>query len=131
MSTTTTSRVERAVAASEPADVRPVELTASALASTAPAYLRELKTELAAEGTQPATLRAEACFAEDCPLSTQREADRLRDLVRAASFLGAGQFVVEVTDVADETAVENALAALAERAEREGVALHVDGPVTV
>jgi sugar phosphate isomerase/epimerase len=131
MSTTATTRVERAVAASEPANVEPVELDADALESSAPEYLRDLKTELAAEGYQPASLRAEACFSEDCSLATQREADRLREVVRAASFLGVGRLTVEITDVSDPDVVEPALAALAERAEREGVTLSVDGPVAV
>ncbi|MFB6177174.1 MAG: hypothetical protein ABEI99_08560 [Halobaculum sp.] len=131
MSTTATSQVERAVAASEPADVESVELSAKSLDSTAPEYLRDLKAELAAEGYQPATLRVEACFSDDCSIATQEEADRIRELVRTASFLGAARLTVDVTEVADETAVETALAALSERAEREGVALTVDGPVAV
>jgi sugar phosphate isomerase/epimerase len=131
MSTTAASRVERAVAASSPADVEPVTLTASALESTAPSYLRDLKSELAAEGYQPATLQAEARFGEDCSIETQREADRLRDIVRAASFLGAGRVTVDVTAVADESRVEPALSALEERAQREGVSLSVEGPVAV
>jgi hypothetical protein len=109
--------------------VEPVELTAAALESTAPSYLRELKAELAAEGYQPATLRVEASFDESGSLAAQREADRLRELVRAASFLGAGRLAVDVTRVRDESAAEPALAALRERAERDGVTLTLDGPV--
>lgn len=132
MSTSATrSRVERAVAASSPADVESVELTAAALDSTAPEYLRELKAELAAAGYQPATLRVEASFDESGSLAAQREADRLRELVRAASFVGAGRLAVDVDGVADEAAAEPALAALRERAEREGVTLTLDGPVSV
>ncbi len=134
MSTSTSaagSRVERAVAASSPADVESVELTAAALDSTAPEYLRELKAELAAAGYQPATLRVEASFDETGSLAAQREADRLRELVRAASFVGAGRLAVDVDRVADEAAAEPALAALAERAERDGVTLTLDGPVSV
>ncbi|MEZ3143102.1 hypothetical protein [Halobaculum sp. MBLA0143] len=125
------SDVDRAVAASRPADVESVELTAATLESTAPEYLRELKTELAASGSQPATLRAEASFEETGTLPAQRETDRLREFVRAASFLGAGRLAVEVTTVADESAARRALAALAERAEREGVTLTLDGPVSL
>jgi sugar phosphate isomerase/epimerase len=128
---TTGSRVERAVAASSPADVESVELTAAALDSTTPDYLRELKAELAAGGYQPATLRVEASFDESGSLAAQREADRLRELIRAASFLGAGRLAVDVGRVADEAAAEPALAALRERAEREGVTLTLDGPVSV
>lgn len=129
MSTTRTVDVDRAVAACEPSDVTPVELTADMLESTAPEYLRDLKGELAAEGYQPATLVAAGRFAEDCSFATQEEADRLRDLVRAASFLGAGRVVVEVDEVADPGKVEPALSALAERAAREGVTFAVEGPV--
>lgn len=127
MSTTPSQSVERAVAACRPADVEPVELDADALETTAPEYLRDLKAELAAEGYQPAALSVEGCFTEDCSFATQREADRLRDYVRAASFLGAGRVTVRVDDVADEAKVEPALTALSERAEREGVTLSVEG----
>lgn len=113
------------------ADVEPVELTAEGLESTAPEYLRELKAELAADGYQPATLRASASFPESCSIATQEEADRLRGVVRAASFLGATRVTVSLGDVADESAVEDALAALAERADREGLQFRVDGPVSV
>jgi len=54
-------------------------------------------------------------------LATQREADRLRELVRAASFLGAGRIEVRLDEVPDRNAAEPALSALAERARREGV----------
>lgn len=134
MSTSTSGRaagVSRAVAASRPADVESVELSAAALESTAPEYLRELKTELAAAGRQAATLRVEASFEAAGTLPAQRETDRLRAFVRAASFLGAGRLAVDVTTVTDESAAERALAALAERAEREGVTLTLDGPVSL
>ncbi|MFB6194250.1 MAG: hypothetical protein ABEI75_04220 [Halobaculum sp.] len=126
---TTASGVERAVAAR--ADVEPVELDAGGLESTAPEYLRELKGELAADGYQPAGLRVRASFPEACSIATQEEADRVRGYVRAASFLGATRVTVSVAEAADQAAVESALAALSERAEREGVRLSVEGPVTV
>ncbi|WP_435125013.1 hypothetical protein [Halobaculum sp. D14] len=129
MSTSATTSVERAVAASEPADVEAVTLDAAALESTAPEHLRDLKADLAAEGYHPAGLRVTACFEEDCSLDTQQEADRLRGLVRAASFLGAGEVTVVADEVANPAKAEPALAALAERAEREGVSLTVQGPV--
>lgn len=134
MSTSTSGRaagVSRAVAASRPADVESVELSAATLESTAPEYLRELQTELAAAGRQAATLRVEASFDETGTLPAQRETDRLREYVRAASFLGAGRLAVDVTTVADEPAARRALAALAERAEREGVTLTLNGPVSL
>ena len=129
MSTSATPSVERAVAASEPADVEPVTLDAGVLASTAPDYLRELRAELEAAGYLPAGLRVEACFSEDCSFRTQAEADRLRTVVRAASFLGVGRVTVHADEVADPAKVEPALAALAERAEREGLTVAVEGPV--
>ncbi|QLG27485.1 hypothetical protein HUG10_07930 [Halorarum halophilum] len=131
MSTSVKPSVERAVAASEPADVEPVALDAEALDSTAPEYLRDLKADLSEAGYLPAGLRVEACFSENCSIETQAEADRLRGLVRAASFLGVGRVSVRADDVAEPTKVEPALAALAERAEREGVTLTVEGPVTL
>lgn len=131
MSTSAKPSVERAVAASEPADVEPVTLRAAALDSTAPEYLRDLKANLSEAGYLPAGLRVEACFSEDCSIRTQAEADRVRGLVRAASFLGVGRVTVHADDVAEPAKVEPALAALAERAEREGVTLTVEGPVTL
>jgi sugar phosphate isomerase/epimerase len=121
------TRVESAVSSCRPSNVEPVELTASSLSTTAPEYLRELKTELAAEGYQPAELTVAACFSEDCSIATQREADRLRDLVRAGAFLGVGVVRVEVDEVSNPEKVRPALEALAERARREGVTLSVDG----
>ena len=121
------TRVESAVSSCRPSNVEPVELAASSLSTTAPEYLRELKTELAAEGYQPAELTVAACFSEDCSIATQREADRLRDLVRAGAFLGVGVVRVEVDEVSNPEKVRPALEALAERARREGVTLSVDG----
>ena len=126
MSTTPTS-VESAVAACRPSSVEPVEIAASSLPTTAPEYLRELKAELAAEGYQLAELTASADFSEDCSIATQQEADRLRDVVRAGAFLGAGAVHVDVEAVSDPEKVRPALEALAERARREGVTLSVDG----
>ena len=119
--------VDQAVAACQPAEIEPVELTADALETTAPDYLREVKHALAGEGYQPAELTVEGCFAENCSLATQEEADRLRGYVRAASFLGAGSLTVTVDEVGDEEKVRPALSALEERARREGVTLTVEG----
>jgi len=119
--------VEHAVAACRPTEIEPVELSAESLESTAPEYLRELKRELSAEGRQPAELTVEGCFEEDCSLATQAEADRLREFVRAASFLGAGTLTVVVDEVSDAEKVRPALSALKERAHREGVTLTVEG----
>lgn len=130
MSTTRDSDVG-GVDGCRPADATPVTVEASALESTAPDDLRALKAELDAADLVPAELSVECVFDEDCSLSTQREADRLREYVYAASFLGAGTLSVSVGEVADAGKVEPALSACAERARREGVALEVEGPVSV
>jgi len=127
MSATPTPDVERTIEYCQPEDVTPVNLNADGLDSTAPEYLRDLRRGLNEEGLSPAGLTVTACFSEDCSLETQREVDRLRGYVRAASFLGAGQIRVEVDDVADEEKVRPALSACRERARREGVTLEVDG----
>lgn len=114
-----------------PAETDPVSIPASALESTAPEYLRELKYELATDGKLPAVVECEAEFGEDCSFATQTETERLREYVRAAAFLGAGRLEVTVGDVANPEKVAPALAATAERAEREGVAFSVDGPVSL
>ncbi|WP_224336636.1 hypothetical protein [Haloprofundus halobius] len=131
MSTTRSQNVQRAVEGCRPANVTPVRLDAATLDSTAPSYLRDLKTKLGDEGYQPATLAVEAYFDEDCSLATQREVDRLRDHVRAASFLGAGRLDVAVDEVCATEKVEPALAALRERADREGVTLTLSGDATL
>lgn len=112
-------------------EAEPVAIPAAALASTAPEYLRELKEELSRRGQVPAELTVAACFDEDCSLATQEEAERVREHVRAAAFLGATRLTVEVEAVADERKVRPALAACTERARREGVALEVDGPLSL
>lgn len=113
------------------AEAEPVSIPASALESTAPGYLRELKYDLASEEKVPAIVECEATFSEDCSFATQEEIERLREYVRAASFLGAGRVEVTVETVADPEKVEPALEACAERARREGVSLTVNGPVGV
>ncbi|MFC7069105.1 hypothetical protein [Halobaculum lipolyticum] len=129
MSTQSSSHVRRAVATAQPVDAEPVTIDAAALSSTAPADLRDLRAALAEEGYVPAGLRAAADFSADCSIETQREADRLRSLVRAASHLGAGELVVDADAAADSGKVASALDALAERADREGVSLTVVGDV--
>lgn len=126
MSTRGHANAERTVAC-RPADVTPVEIDAAELETTAPDYLRDVKSELADDGYQPATLTVDACFAEDCSLATQQEADRLRGYVRAAVFLGAGRVELAVDEVANPEKVLPALDALVERAGREGVSLAVVG----
>lgn len=120
-----------AVESCRPAEAEPVSIPASALESTAPGYLRDLKRELAAADKVPAVLECEASFGEDCSLAAGEEVERLREYVRAAAFLGAGRLEVTVERVAAPGKVEPALEACAERARREGVALTVEGPVSV
>lgn len=127
MSTQSPSHVRQAVATAEPVDADPVTIDAAALESTAPGDLRDLRAALAEEGYVPAGLRVTADFSTDCSIETQREADRLRSLVRAASHLGAGELVVETGDVTDPSKVDPALSALSERADREGVSVTVRG----
>ncbi|XVH31404.1 hypothetical protein ACNS7O_13555 [Haloferacaceae archaeon DSL9] len=129
MSTTGRANGEQAITPCRPADVTAVEIDADELESTAPEYLRDVKSALAADGYQPATVTASACFADDCSLATQAEADRLRAYVRAASFLGAGRVVVTVDQIVEPEKARPALTALAERARREGLALRIDGPI--
>lgn len=125
-----TSR-QPAVEGCRPEEATPVRLEAEALDSTAPDYLRELKEELTDERLVPARLIVDACFDEDCSLSTQEEAQRIREHIRAASFLGAGTLTVAFDGVANERKVRPALAACAERARRDGVVLEVDGPLSL
>ena len=131
MSTTPTPDVDRTVEGCQRADVTPVHIDADALDSTAPEYLRDLKRELAAEDLQPAGLRVDACFDEDCSLATQEEIDRVRSYVRAASFLGATRLTLRFDDVANEAKVRPAVDACAERARREGVTLELDAPISL
>jgi hypothetical protein len=121
MSTTEPSGIDAAIDGCRPAEIDPIVVDAGDLESTAPEYLREFKSGLAARGYHPATLAVDACFADDCPIAAGEEADRLRGFVRAAAFLGAGRIEVRIDEVADADAVESTLSALAERARREGV----------
>ena len=123
MSTTQSDAIEGTLRGCRPAEIDPIVIDADDLDSTAPEHLRDLKAELSARGYQPATLSVEARFDCEDTLATQREADRLREFVRAASFLGAGRIEVRVDEVSDPAAAEPALSALAERARREGVEL--------
>ncbi|WP_459809530.1 hypothetical protein [Halopiger thermotolerans] len=131
MSTTSSADGESAIECCSPADVTPVTLEAASLESTAPEYLRDLKREFAAEDLSPVELTVEACFDEDCSFATQDEIDRVRGYVRAGSFLGVNSVTVAVDDVANDEKVRPALAACAERAEREGLVLEIDGPITL
>jgi len=131
MSTAPSPNLERTKEHCRTSDVTPVTVDADALDSTAPGYLRDLKRELTDDGLYPAELELTVCFDEDCSLSTQETADRIRDHVRAAAFLGVGEVIVTVDAVANESKVLPALTACRERANREGVSLEIDGPVTL
>lgn len=117
--------------ACRPTTATPVELEAGALESTAPEYLRDLKRELHGEDLVPAALEIEASFDRDCSLATQREIDRVREAVRAGSFLGVARVRVRCVDVANPSKVRPALAACGERAEREGLSFAVDGAISL
>ncbi|KAB1194303.1 hypothetical protein GJR96_12995 [Haloferax sp. MBLA0076] len=129
MSTLETSPVEAALSAGRPTDLTPLTIDATSLDSTAPDHLRDLKAGLADEGYLPAELAVDARFDEDCPFAVQSESDRLREYVRAASFLGAGRLVVDVSECCRPDDVETTLAALQERAHREGVAFEARGSI--
>lgn len=131
MSTTPSPETEPAIEGCRPADVTPVTLEASRLESTAPDDLREFKRELTAKGLFPAGLTVDTCFDEQCSLATQDEIDRVRGFVRAGAFLGVGTVTVRVDDVADPETVRPALAAVAERARREGLAFDLEGPIAI
>lgn len=47
------------------------------------------------------------------------------------AFLGVGSVTVAIDDVANIEAVEPALEACAERADREGIAFDLEGPITL
>lgn len=126
---TTQSRAADRVTACGPEEATAVRIHADDLESTSPEYLRDLKYDLAREGYVPAAVEADARFEEDCSLATQEEAERVRDVVRAAAFLGAGRVALSVESVADEGKVRPALEACAERARREGVTLAVTGAI--
>lgn len=122
----TTADAGRAVAACRPTDGTPVAIDAGAIESTAEPYLQQLKRELDDEGLVPAEVVVRADFAADCSLRTQSEADRVREVIYAAGYLGAGTVTLEVAGVADYDKVRPAISALRERARREGLTLAVD-----
>lgn len=116
-----------AVASCRPADVEPVTVPATALDSTAPAYLHDLRGELDEAGRTVAEVTLSVSFEEPSALATQATADEVRDHVRAASQLGASRLSVTVESCADASTATPALAAVEERARREGVTLAVRG----
>jgi sugar phosphate isomerase/epimerase len=131
MSTTRSAATRRTIERCQPENATPVTIHADALDSTARDHLRELKRELDAEDLVPARLAVDACFDADCSFATQDEVERVREYVRAASFLGASTVTVSFDGVADEAKVRPALEACAERARREGVTLELDGPLSL
>jgi len=122
-----TTQATGALDGCRPTDQTPVAVDADTIANAARDDLRRLADDLASEGYVPAEVTTEACFREDCSLATQREADRLRDLVDAAAFLGANRLTVDVDGVAAPEKARPALEAVAERAHRDGVAVDVQG----
>lgn len=128
----TTSRTpDSIIDGCRPIDATPVTIDAARLDATTTSYLRDLKADLRADGYVTAELTAEACFEEDCSLSTQQTVDRIRTLVDAAAFLGADTLTLTVDTVSDPSKVRPALNACAERADREGVELAVTGAVSL
>ena len=127
MSTTPHSGARTAVEGCHPTDSTPVSVDADTIADATREDLRAVSRELANEGYVPAEVAATARFSEDCSFATQREADRLRDLVNATAFLGANRLAVSVEDVASPEKARPALSALRERADREGVTFDVEG----
>lgn len=123
MSSTEPRGIDATIDGCRPAEIEPIVVDAADIESTAPGYLRELRSGLSARGYQPAVLVVDACFADDRLLATGEEADRLRGFVRAAAFLGVGRIEVRLNEVEDPDAVDTTLSALAERARREGVEL--------
>jgi hypothetical protein len=110
-----------------PTNQTPVAVDATTIAEASREEIRTLANDLSEEGYVPAAVAATAEFAEDCSLATQREANRLRDLVSAASFLGANRLTVDVEQVESPEKARPALSAVAERANREGLAFEVEG----
>lgn len=110
-----------------PTEQTPVTVDADAIDDANRADLRALADDLASEDYVPAEVAATVAFEEDCSLATQRVADRLRDVVDAASFLGANRVTVAVDTVACTEKARPALAAVGERARRDGVAFDVHG----
>ncbi len=128
---TTSPAFAQTIEGCRPANVTPVAIEAADLESTAPEYLRDLKHECTRNDLFPAGLTVEACFSEDCSLTTQEEADRIRGYVRAGAFLGVGTVTVVCDDIANPEKVRPALAACAERATREGLAFELDAPISL
>jgi hypothetical protein len=123
----TTVDLSGAVSGCRPAAGTPVTIPARAIASTTDPYLDRLKTELDAEDYVPSELQVDAAFDADCSLTTQSEADRIRELIQAADYLGVGTVRLEIDCIEDPEKVQPALSALRERAEREGLTLTIDG----
>jgi hypothetical protein len=122
-----TTRRSTDVEGCRPTEHTPVAVPAETIADASREDLRTLSAELAREGFVPAEVTADVSFEADCSLATQREADRLRDLVDAAAFIGANRLSVAVGSVECPDKARPALSAVAERAHRDGVSFDVDG----
>lgn len=131
MSVTQTTSAHRAVSQCQPENLTPVQLDATTIESTAREYLRELKDELDAQGYIPARLTVNLSLSATNPYVTQVEADRLREFVRVASFLGATRVTARFDEVGRVENVRPALAACVERARRDGITLELDGPLSL
>lgn len=116
------------IAGCRPATGTPVVIEADAIESTTDDHLRRLKRRLNDANYVPSTLVVEASFDPGCSLTTQSEADRVREYLRAAAYLGAGTVRLDIDDDPSADRIRQTVDALRERAEREGLALKIDGP---
>lgn len=131
MSTRTPTDDADPIEGCRPADVTPVRLDGDRLESTDQAALDEVREALSRNDFTPTSLSVTAQFPNDCSLSVQREADRIREYVRAAAYLNVDTVTVTCRSVTAPEKVKPALAACVERATRDGLRLEVDGPVAV
>lgn len=122
----TTADTGGALAGCRPTAGTPVSIDADAIESTAEAHLQRFKHELDDAGLVPAEVVVRADFGTDCSITTQSEADRVRDVIYAADYLGAGTVRLDIDGVADRDKVRPAISALRERAEREGLTLAIE-----
>ncbi|MFB6185868.1 MAG: hypothetical protein ABEI86_03250, partial [Halobacteriaceae archaeon] len=97
----------------------------SSLPSTAKSDLESVKADLEEQNYVPVSLECEVSFSEDCSLKTQETADRIRDFIQAGKYLGVNRVTVSITHIENTDKVKPALQACKERAQREGISLHI------
>lgn len=131
MSATHRSSNPQLIEECRPVETTPITVSAASLESTDTSYLRDVKRRLVDDGLTPARLTVEAEFDGDCSLATQTTADRVREYIDVGSFLGVDRLTVECRSDGDRERVRSALRACAERADRTGIRLDVNGRVEV